>query len=286
MRTHKDMPDIDSTGAFDDYKAALVELTEKPDIKVDMGKKSALTAFPMPLMSMVARDRTLNYDELIAGYVALSPCLKKKENNIYGVQAIMGIRYLQSGNFEISSSILREILFQTSTQGALAYVMKGVLSFTKLSIILVVLVLWSIAIVSYVNQTATFEEFRAASCVLLAVVFGMLGSVISIFSRLSEFENTKGRSRMYLTLTGATLPIIGGVFGAFVASLLLAKIITIAGVDLDNVWIYPVVGFLSGFSERFSRGILSIAEHHFVSPLGQPPHPLPPPHRERRPRGG
>jgi hypothetical protein len=100
---------------------------------------------------------------------------------------------------------------------------------------------------------------------------GMLGSVVSLLLRLSEFESTKGRSQRFLTLTGATLPLIGGVFGAFVAVLLSAKVvnISIGTSDGTQVWLYIVIGFLSGFSERFSRGFIAVAETQFGSPWGR-----------------
>jgi hypothetical protein len=51
-------------------------------------------------------------------------------------------------------------------------------------------------------------------------------------------------------------------FGAFIAALLSAKIININVGDGGglNAWLYVVIGFLSGFSERFSRGFIRIAE--------------------------
>jgi hypothetical protein len=80
--------------------------------------------------------------------------------------------------------------------------------------------------------------------------------------RLSEFESTKGRSQMFLMLTGATLPVVGGMFGAFIAALLSSKIINISVGEAGglNIWLYLVIGFLSGFSERFSRGFIQLAE--------------------------
>ena len=57
--------------------------------------------------------------------------------------------------------------------------------------------------------------------VLVAALCGMVGSVISILLRAGEFEITKGRSKMFLVVTGATSPVVGCVFGAFVASLLI-----------------------------------------------------------------
>jgi hypothetical protein len=64
---------------------------------------------------------------------------------------------------------------------------------------------------------------------------------------------------MFLTLTGATLPIVGGVFGAFVAALLSSKVINIAigGANGLNVWRMSLLDFclasVSAFREALSR---------------------------------
>jgi hypothetical protein len=55
------------------------------------------------------------------------------------------------------------------------------------------------------------------------------------------------------------------VFGAFVAALLAAKIVNInignvSSPDGLNISLCLVLGFLSGFSERFSRGFIRMAE--------------------------
>jgi len=101
--------------------------------------------------------------------------------------------------------------------------------------------------------------------VLLAAVFGCLGGVVSLLMRLSEFETTKGRSRQFLVLSGTTLPIVGGIFAAVIASLLASKIINFgtSGAEGLNTWLFIVIGFLAGFSERFTRNLLSIAENQF-----------------------
>jgi hypothetical protein len=116
--------------------------------------------------------------------------------------------------------------------------------------------------------------------IILAAAFGMLGSVVSLLLRLSEFESTKGRSRTFLTLTGATLPIVGGAFGAFVAILFSSKVVNIKiGDTSSEVWLYLVIGFLSGFSERFSRGFISAAERqlgHGVDTTTSKPRKAPP----------
>src|SRR5262249_54532703 len=79
-----------------------------------------------------------------------------------------------------------------------------------------------------------------------------------------------GVSRQFLRLTGLSLPIIGGVFAAVTASLFASKIINFsiqapADNAAFNTELFIVIGFLSGFSERFTRGLLTAAENTFAS---------------------
>ena len=144
--------------------------------------------------------------------------------------------------------------------------MRGVGTFTRGLILLAIVSIYPLLLLkSFSSSTSTDWSGITDTtwfAVSVAAVCGMLGSVISILLRLSEFETTKGRSQMFLVLTGATLPLVGGVFGAFVAALLSAKVVNIqiGGTEAQNTWLYVVLGFLSGFSERFSRGFISIAE--------------------------
>ena len=188
------------------------------------------------------------------------------------MQVLLGLKYLMRDNLSIAQSIYEEIEFHTSTPAALSYVMRGVISFLRSLALLVLLSSYLVFLPLLTNlnphkYSLLPDSFfnKTFGDVLLATASGMLGSVVSLLLRLSEFENTKGRSQMFLTLTGATLPIVGGVFGAFVAVLLSAKVvnISIGGTDGINTWIYIVIGFLSGFSERFSRGFISAAERQF-----------------------
>ena len=215
---------------------------------------------------------TLGYDELVAKYVGLWSVLDTPDAQRYSAQALLGLRLLRSGRYVTSSKILSDIEFQTSTPAALSYVMRGVGQFLR-SMILILFILgytvgFFILTTEKVSSTGTFGQSVAAFLnttlgdVVVAAVAGMLGSVVSLLLRLGEFERTKGRSQMFLTLTGSTLPIVGGVFGAFIAALISSKVvdITIGGIDGLNIWLYLVIGFLSGFSERFSRGFIRIAE--------------------------
>jgi hypothetical protein len=183
------------------------------------------------------------------------------------------LRLLLSGHTRTAYEIFTEIEFQTSIAAALSYVMLGIRRFLLYMTLFLTLILYPYFYLVFITSRSVPGFLRTSSGnlsvsaeVLVATLCGMLGSVVSVLLRLGEFETTRGRSRMFLTLTGATLPVVGGVFGAFVAALLLSKVVNIAVGDSggSNVWLYVVIGFLSGFSERFSRGFLRIAENQFV----------------------
>jgi hypothetical protein len=67
---------------------------------------------------------------------------------------------------------------------------------------------------------------------------------------------------LFLAAIGMTQPFVGGVFALVLGSLISAKIINISVGDTSepSVWFYIVVGFLAGFSERFTTSILKVAE--------------------------
>ena len=94
--------------------------------------------------------------------------------------------------------------------------------------------------------------------------------MVSLLTRLPEFEILKGRSRAFLRTLGGTQPIIGGIFALVVGALFSAKIISISvGGSPDlSTWFYVVIGFLAGFSERFTRNLLNVAESHLSGPTG------------------
>jgi hypothetical protein len=104
--------------------------------------------------------------------------------------------------------------------------------------------------------------------IIVAIVFGTLGAVVSVLLRLSEFENATRRSRQFLLMTGIMLPIVGAVFASVTCALFASEIINFSFASANNkeaLWnnsyFFIVIGFLSGFSERFTRGLLSTAEN-------------------------
>jgi len=96
--------------------------------------------------------------------------------------------------------------------------------------------------------------------IFLAALFGILGSIVSLILRLSEFERSSKRSRQFLRMTGMLLPIVGGVFAIVSCAMYRSHVISFlspATIDKDTgMYFYIVIGFLSGFSERFTRSLL------------------------------
>jgi len=65
--------------------------------------------------------------------------------------------------------------------------------------------------------------------VVVAALFGCLGAVVSLLMRLAEFDKTRGKSKEFLILSGGTQPLVGGIFAAVVASIIVSEVVTVAG---------------------------------------------------------
>ena len=107
------------------------------------------------------------------------------------------------------------------------------------------------------DQIIDFNKLLDSRNIAIAILFGCLGSVVSLLLRIGEFEGAKGKSKAFLLLYGLTLPVVGGIFAAVISALLDLGVVSIGN---NRPQTYIIVGFLSGFSERFTRNILGIAE--------------------------
>jgi hypothetical protein len=208
----------------------------------------------------------LTESELVGEFANLLTVLEHPDNLVYAQPALFGLLALKSSRLRIAQSILEEIIFSTSTAAALTYVIRGVMRFVLMSVIILYLAL-SIVLALTVDAKIDYALIanHDGAKVMMAALFGCLGGVVSLLMRLSEFEMTRGKSRQFLLLSGATLPIVGGIFASVIASLLTSGIINFGerGAAGLSVYHYVVIGFLAGFSERFTRNLLNIAEGQF-----------------------
>ena len=217
--------------------------------------------------------RQLTRNELVGEYASLWPALEQPSNLIYAKVALLGASALKAERLEVAQSIIEDLKFATSTPVALSYVMRGVMRFVVAAGLLLYFLYGLTLLALGPQQESIRPDFVTTEPgkVLLAAVFGCLGGVVSLLMRLSEFETTRGRSRQFLLLSGTTLPVVGGIFAAVIASLLASKIINFgtSGPEGLSTWLFIVIGFLAGFSERFTRNLLSIAENQFSRSSGR-----------------
>jgi hypothetical protein len=93
---------------------------------------------------------------------------------------------------------------------------------------------------------------------ILAVFSGIAGSALSILYRLGDFEKAEARSRDFYYYTGLFAPSIGMILSIVSVSILKSQLLNINFTNdaSESTSFYIVIGFLSGFSERFTTGLL------------------------------
>jgi hypothetical protein len=185
---------------------------------------------------------------------------------------------LQADQLQVANYIFEEVNFGTSNVTAIVYVIRGVLAFVAVAVLLSLLSYLLFLVVTILtfqganSSPLSIKDLFSADFAKVAVafLFGCLGGVVSLLTQLPEFEILKGRSRTFLIALGVTQPIVGGIFAVVVGALFSAKIINISvgGASDLSTWFYVVIGFLAGFSERFTRNLLNVAESHLGGPTG------------------
>jgi hypothetical protein len=253
---------------------------------IEKKASEALQEFQAVMLVLVERpapnlrpEEMVRFDPLVGKYAGLLPVLELPSNAAFVATALLGARALEAGQINVAAHIYEEVNFGTSNYTALAYVMQGVggVAFFVFLVLLAVFlgggaILHEAGVNLFTTESLTSEPAKA----LFAWFFGCLGGGVSLLQRLSEFESLKGKSRTFLKAYGATQPLIGGIFACVLAAVISARIINISvGGSSDlSTWLFVVIGFLAGFSERFTRNLLNVAESHFGGAT-------PPQHREQ-----
>jgi hypothetical protein len=239
---------------------------------------------PLPFEAKLSSEDLARFESLVGKYAGLLPALELPPNAALSATALLGAVALRAGRIKVADHIYEEVNFRASNVTALAYVMKGVLQFVGAMLVLVLLsflILFAVAIIRYKPDSfpvppLTFpvpsltSDFAKVS---IGSVFGCFGGVVSLLLRLHDFEVLQGKSRIFLMAYGGTQPLIGGIFACVLGAMISAKIINISvGGNSDlSIWFFIVLGFLAGFSERFTRNLLGVAEGHFGGATGPTP---------------
>jgi hypothetical protein len=103
--------------------------------------------------------------------------------------------------------------------------------------------------------------------ILITVLSAGWGSVLSMATRLTNAETKfyDVNDHRVLFLTGFFKPIIGVIFSIFISALVMSGFIPL-NINTDNdKYLFAIIGFLSGFSERFAKDIISKTEKSILS---------------------
>lgn len=162
-----------------------------------------------------------------------------------------------------ADGVIDDLEFVTSRNSPAWTVLKGLTSSCIAIIMFLMIVLLAIAFIKTGERDGLGAKFMhyAGSSMSVAVFFGITGSAVSALLRLSDFEKNGRRSRRFLWVTGAVLPWVGAAFAAVTYALFASGIINFKPEGQDLSQFYIVIGFLAGFSERFTRGLLGAAEN-------------------------
>ncbi len=162
-------------------------------------------------------------------------------------------------------AVLDDLEFASSRNTPIRTVMHGVQTFAlgTVAVIIIGLILYvSLARVFAFSWKEIEQNLISFVChpLVVSTGLGMIGSIVSIVLRLGDFEESAGKSQQFLRMTGMMLPAVGAFFafvsGAMFFSGMIADKLGGADVTGGSPYVFIVIGFLSGFSERFTRGML------------------------------
>lgn len=229
---------------------AAPEVSAKPEPSILAGSTRKLNRY---------LNRVPEFEELVAKYTNILPTLETDDGLPYRHMALIGIKALRRRKLEIAKTV-SEVLFKTTASANLGSALLGVVAgigclFALGTILVAIAKGWlGINVTSFINNTDAIHLF-------VAFLFGCVGSVVSFLSRLSDFDSKQVRYKRFLLTYGLALPIIGGGFALVLAAALDAKIITIFS---NSAQLFMVIGFLAGFSERFTKSILEMVSGKIV----------------------
>ncbi len=201
------------------------------------------------------------YGELVTLYDGLSVAV----NPVLYQQAHLAATLMTGDQPKLDAAqrIVDELRAQTTGTTPVYSVIQGVLCFLGLG------VLMALAVMGLLAMDSPHEDFiRAYGAYGVAALFGGLGAIVSIFLRIKSYETASLRSRPFLEMTGFCLPVVGTVFAVVISAIFMAGIVNLGvqapspGATL-NLSFFVVLGFVSGFSERFALRMLGTVEGKF-----------------------
>lgn len=224
------------------------------------------------LLDLAGRPLSPDAQKVYGDLVALYDDLAAANNPTLYRQAHLATELLsgQTPNLDAARIVVGSLRTLTSHGTPVYAVMRGVLAFVAVGTLATLAVT---AILVSGTHAGTFLQRHAEF--LVAGLFGALGSVVSILLRAKGYEAASLRSRPLLKLTGFCLPGVGTAFAFVVSALFTSGIVNLDFQPRDpslpvNYSFFVVIGFLSGFSERFALRLLGTVEGRLEGNAGAP----------------
>lgn len=212
---------------------------------------------------------------ILAHLVALADSLSRarQPESVYR-QARLAVRAVTAGHLDLGENIVKSLRMEVSSNAPAYLVLKGaVVSFfilVALGVVAFALYLWIFSRTT--AEPLPFEvsasiawDLLSKNIVVVSATFGLLGSLVSVLLRLSDFDGSR-RSRQFLLFTGGVLPIVGAIFATVVCAIFASEIVGTSLIPQPalgtpvSIYFYTVVGFIAGFSERFARNLVGYFE--------------------------
>ncbi|MEY2911715.1 MAG: hypothetical protein RLZZ184_1024 [Cyanobacteriota bacterium] len=114
-------------------------------------------------------------------------------------------------------------------------------------------------------RISQYDFDEASALLLLCAIAGSTGSVVSILTRIQQYENEEYEDSLLPVFVGAFKPMIGAFFGILIFALLNSTLLPISMTKDETKpttkWFgFMALAFVVGFSERFAKDIVSQTE--------------------------
>jgi hypothetical protein len=179
------------------------------------------------------------------------------------------LRQALSAAFERSAGVGRFIA-RAFAKTAIQAVVCGICSTFLLTLLVIVLLSEAHATLQtldssleHVRPIAQLIERMPIAQIIVLVIAAFTGAVVSVLARFPYFRDLAHTAPISVYLTVVAKPFVSIAFASFVYAVVACGLVTLPGVDLAGssgnaiVW---VVGFLSGFSERFVQDFITEAD--------------------------
>ena len=230
------------------------KITKRIELEIDPSLEKILSRLINLLTDIEKSNDFILIEKAEMAFVALG---KKKYNLELATEIIIDLESRLSININ-TLSFLYDFTFRLNSP--LSIILFGIAVNTILGHIVLILGY------SYFESFTNHLNLEIAT-VMITALSGGWGAVISIGSRLHNLQ-----SRFYdvtdhriLFLTGFFKPVIGVFFAIFVSALILSGFIPIMIPKENFKFFFAALAFISGFSERFAKDIISKAEKSILS---------------------